>query len=76
MPAGFTGEINGEADGTGPGMGDGGPAATRVDGGGLVGVDQDFGSLVREENMIALNDAPAAADAAATIASVVLDMMT
>jgi hypothetical protein len=74
MPVGSTGDARGEDAGSVPGRGAGGPAFTRVGGGTLVGVGCGFWSLEREDKTRALSEAPVAADTAAIIARVVLDM--
>lgn len=77
MPAGLTGPTSGEGTGLAPGAGAGGPV---VDGNGdeisvdVVGDSVSCCSLGRDEKTRALRDAPAAADAAATIARVVFDI--
>lgn len=73
MPEGSTGGASGVGDGLVPGAGGGGPLETGVGGSGLVAVGNGA-CFERDEYSRAVNDAPAAADVAATTASVVLDM--
>lgn len=77
IPCGLTGDTKVEGVVGVAGMlgydGEGGGGTVGVEGNGAVVVGGSLDSLGREKT-IALNDAPAAAEAAATIASVVLDM--
>ena len=73
MPEGSTGDASGVDVGVLPGAGGGGPFETGVGGRGLV-ADGGGACFDGNEYSRALKDAPAAADAAATTASVVFDM--
>ena len=73
MPEGSTGGASGVGVGLVPEAGGGGPLETGVGGRGLVAVGNGA-CFERDEYSKALSDAPAAADVAATTASVVFDM--
>ncbi len=71
----MTGDVSEAAAGVAPGEGAGGRLEVRVGGSEAVVADGfGPGGFVREDSNKALIDAPAAADAAATIARVVFDI--